>query len=453
MDNRGGDWPRKIAVIGQGIAGMSAAWLLSKRHRVIVYEAEPRFGGHSHTVDAPSPSGPIPVDMGFIVYNEANYPNLAALFRHLGVATAFTDMSFGVSLDDGDLEYASTDLTTLFAQPRNLLRPRFWSMLGDVVRFCRQAPTHACALDAQMTSLGDYLGAAGYGQAFQDDHLLPQAAAIWSASIEAVRELPAAAFIRFLDNHGLLKILDKPLWRTVVGGSRAYVSALTQALRPDARLGVAATRVERTPKGVIVSDSLGARERFDDVVIACHADQGLRLLARPTGAEQAVLGAFCYTPNTAVLHSDARLMPRRRKAWSSWNYIGAKRDGATRELCVTYWMNLLQDLQLGRPLFVTLNPFEPPDPGQVLRTECYRHPLFDVGALRAQKHLWRLQGEDGVWWCGAYFGAGFHEDGLQAGLAVAEAIGGVRRPWNVPQESGRITLGERARPLALEAAA
>src|SRR5580692_2352606 len=224
--------PMKVAVIGQGIAGMSAAWLLSQRHRVTVYDAAPRFGGHSHTVDAPSPTGPIPVDMGFIVYNEANYPNLAAMFRYLGVETAFTDMSFGVSLDEGDLEYASTDLTTLFAQPRNLLRPRFWSMLGDVVRFCKQAPSHACALDARMTSLGDYLGEAGYGRAFQDDHILPQAAAIWSASIEAVRELPAASFIRFFENHGLLKILDKPLWRTVVGGSRSYVERLTEALKP-----------------------------------------------------------------------------------------------------------------------------------------------------------------------------------------------------------------------------
>jgi predicted NAD/FAD-binding protein len=453
VNSLSGPVPQKVAVIGQGIAGMSAAWLLSQRHRVTVYEAQPRFGGHSHTVDAPSSAGPIPVDMGFIVYNEANYPNLAALLRHLGVPTAFTDMSFGVSLDDGDLEYASTDLTTLFAQPRNLLRPRFWSMLGDVVRFSRQAPAAACALDARMTSLGDYLGEAGYGRPFQDDHILPQAAAIWSASIDAVRELPAASFIRFFENHGLLKIVGKPLWRTVVGGSRSYVDRLTAPLRSDARLGVAATRIERMPAGVMVSDETGHAERFDQVVVACHADQGLAMLTASTPAEREILGAFSYTPNVAVLHSDASFMPRRRKAWSSWNYLGQSATGAGRELCVTYWMNLLQDLPRGSPLFVTLNPIRPPDPAKVIRTEHYDHPLFDAAALRAQKRLWSVQGEGGVWWAGAYCGAGFHEDGLQAGLAVAEAFGGVRRPWIVPNESGRIFLGESAAAPVLGEAA
>ncbi|HWA60383.1 MAG TPA: FAD-dependent oxidoreductase [Caulobacteraceae bacterium] len=441
MNKPPGAEPMKIAVIGQGVAGMSAAWLLSQRHEVTVYEAEPRFGGHSHTVEAGGPQGPIPVDMGFIVYNEANYPNLAALFRHLDVETAFTDMSFGVSLDDGGLEYASTDLTTLFAQPRNLLRPRFWSMLADVVRFCRHAPGHACALDADMTSLGDYLGEAGYSRAFQDDHILPQAAAIWSASVDAVRDLPAAAFIRFFENHGLLKILDKPLWRTVVGGSRAYVRKLTAGLAANARLGVAATGVQRIGDGVLVRDARGQVDWYDQVVIACHADQGLALLDRPTAAERDILGAFSYTPNEAVLHADAGFMPKRRKAWSSWNYLGGAGEAGRRRLCVTYWMNLLQGLPREQPLFVTLNPVRPPDPATVIRTEHYRHPLFDAAALRSQKRLWSLQGEGGVWWCGAYFGAGFHEDGLQSGLAVAEALGVVRRPWTVAGESGRIHLG------------
>ncbi|HEY3797011.1 MAG TPA: FAD-dependent oxidoreductase [Caulobacteraceae bacterium] len=434
----------KIAVVGQGIAGMSAAWLLNERHSVTVYEAAPRFGGHSHTVDAPHAGGSIPVDMGFIVYNEANYPNLSALFRHLDVPTAFTDMSFGVSLDKGDLEYASTDLTTLFAQPRNLVRPRFWSMLSELVRFCKTAPGHACALDADMTSLGDYLGQAGYSRAFQDDHILPQAAAIWSASVAAVRELPAASFIRFCENHGLLKILDKPLWRTVTGASRAYVSRLTAGLASGARLGCAATGVARIPSGVLVADETGRVERYDHVVMACHADQGLAMLAQPTPAERAIVGAFSYTRNRAVLHADASLMPRRKKAWSSWNYIG-ETHGDRRDLCVTYWMNLLQDLPRETPLFVTLNPFREPDPTTVLREESYEHPLFDSAALRAQKRMWSVQGDGGVWWCGAYFGAGFHEDGLQAGLAVAEALGGVRRPWDVPDESGRIFLGPSVR--------
>jgi len=295
-----------------------------------------------------------------------------------------------------------------------------------------------------MTSLGDYLGEAGYGRPFQDDHILPQAAAIWSSSVEAVRQLPAASFIRFFENHGLLKILDKPLWRTVVGGSRSYVEPLTRDLRPGARLGVAATRIERTAAGVLVTDATGAVERYDQVVMACHADQGYRMLAQPTAAEQAILGAFTYTPNVAVLHSDPSFMPRRRKAWSSWNYLGKTGSSASRDLCVTYWMNLLQDLPRETPLFITLNPIRPPDPAKVLRTEYYQHPLFDAAALRAQKRLWSVQGEGGVWWAGAYCGAGFHEDGLQAGLAVAEAIGGVRRPWSVANESGRIFLGPTA---------
>lgn len=420
---------------------MSAAWLLGQAHEVTLYEAEPRLGGHSQTVDAPSADGPIPVDMGFIVYNEANYPNLVAMFDHLGVRTKPSDMGFAVSLDDGRLEYGGENFATLFAQWRNLARPRFWSMLRDLVRFYRDAPGHACALDADMTSLGDYLTAQGYGRAFQDDHLLPQAAAIWSATVRDIREYPAAAFIRFCENHGLLKILDRPLWRTVEGGSRAYVARLTAACAGKARLGAAVKGVRRSPAGVLVRDAAGGAERYDHVVVATHADQGLAMLEDASGAERAVLGAFAYSRNLAVLHSDPALMPRRRKTWSAWNYVGLSRAGGEEGLCVTYWMNRLQGLPRETPLFVTLNPARAPDAAKVIRAEVYEHPLFDASALRAQKHLWSLQGEANTWWCGAYFGSGFHEDGLQAGLAVAEALGGVRRPWTVADESGRIRLG------------
>jgi hypothetical protein len=436
----------KIAVVGAGISGMSAAWLLSQNHDVTVFEAAARLGGHSHTVEAPSPAGPIPVDMGFIVYNEANYPNLVALFDHLGVPTKVSDMCFSVSLDEGRLEYGGNDLSTLFAQWRNLVRPRFWSMLSDLLRFYREAPAHACALDAKMTSLGDYLDAQGYGRAFQDDHLLPQAAAIWSTSMRGMRDYPAAAFIRFFENHGLLKILDRPLWRTVDGGSRAYVERLTAAYRDRVRLGAPVTALVRTPAGVLAHSRGGRVDRFDHVVVATHADQALALVEQPTVRERALLGAFNYSRNEAVLHSDASLMPRRRKAWAAWNYVGASDESGDQRLCVTYWMNMLQALPRETPLFVTLNPSRPPDPARTIRTEVYDHPLFDAAAMCAQKDLWSLQGNGGLWWCGSYFGAGFHEDGLQAGLAVAEALGGVRRPWTVADESGRISLG--ASPMA-----
>jgi predicted NAD/FAD-binding protein len=430
----------KIAVVGAGISGMSAAWLLNQAHHVTLYEAQPRLGGHSQTVDAPAARGDIPVDMGFIVYNELNYPNLTALFSHLSVPTKASNMGFAVSLDDGRVEYGGDNLVTLFSQVRNLVRPRFWAMLRDLLRFYREAPGHACALDAEGASLGDYLKAQGYGRAFQDDHLIPQAAAIWSASARDIRDYPAAAFIRFCENHGLLKILDRPMWRTVDGGSRAYVQRLTASLAGRIRQGAPVVGVARTGEGVMVRDASGHAEHFDQVVMATHADQGLQLLDAPTARERAVLGAFGYTRNIAVLHSDLALMPRRRGAWSAWNYIGRGDAGGDQHLCVTYWMNRLQDLPRETPLFVTLNPVIAPDPAKIIRTETYEHPRFDGAALRAQNELWSLQGEGGLWWCGAYFGSGFHEDGLQAGLAVAEQLGGLRRPWTVAGESDRIRL-------------
>jgi predicted NAD/FAD-binding protein len=424
-----------IAVIGTGISGMSAAWLLSQRHDVTVYEQESRLGGHSHTVDAP---GATPVDTGFIVYNDRNYPNLVALFEHLKVPTKASEMSFAVSVDDGALEYGTTTFGQLIAQKRNILRPRFWSMLNDLMRFYREAPSFQETGD-EIASLGDYLDRGRYGRAFRDDHLMPMAAAIWSTPAGRVRDYPAAAMIRFCDNHGLLKVSGRPEWRTVDGGSREYVARLTASYADRVRVGRGVRHVSRTPAGVVVTDASGTTERFDHVVFATHADQALAILSDPSPDETALLGAFQYTRNETILHSDAALMPKRKAIWSSWNYLARTGEGASAP-CVTYWMNRLQSIPEDKPLFVTLNPVKPPRPETVIRTELYEHPLFDEAAIRAQRRIWQLQGRRNSWFCGAYFGSGFHEDGLQAGLAVAEALGGVRRPWTVPNESGRIHL-------------
>ncbi len=426
-----------IAVVGSGVSGLAAAWLLSRRHDVTLYEADRRLGGHGHTVDAPTERGSVAVDTGFIVYNETTYPNFSALLRHLGVASKPSEMSFAVSLDDGALEYNGTNLRGLFAQPANLLRPRFWSMLADLLRFYKNAPADVARIG--LSSLGDYLIAGGYGEAFRDDHLYPMAAAIWSTPGGCVGDYPAAALIRFCDNHGLLQVRDRPIWRTIEGGSRVYIQRLVDALENPPTVGARVRAVERVGDGVRVHVDGGATRTFDQVVLATHADDTLAILDAPSAGERRLLGAFRYAENAATLHRDPALMPRRRSAWASWNYI-ARRGEAAAKPCVTYWMNRLQGISQTTPLFVTLNPDRPLREDLVIQRQTYAHPLFDARAIAAQDDLWSLQGCGGVWFCGAYFGAGFHEDGLQAGLAVAEQLGGVRRPWRVADESGRIRV-------------
>lgn len=440
--------PLRIAVIGSGISGLSAAWLLSRRHHVTLIEREARAGGHSRTIDVDTGSASIPVDTGFIVYNEATYRNLTHLFAHLRVKTLASDMSFSVSLDGGKLEYSgSRDRKGLFAQKRNLISPRFWSMLRDLIRFYREAPAHAGKLG--LATLGEFLAEHKYGRAFRDDHLLPMAAAIWSAPTPAILDYPAEAFIRFCENHGLLKLNDRPRWRTVAGGSRTYVAAMLNDLRGTVNLGRGVARIERVADGVLLTGSDGASERFDRVVVATHADTALKLLADPSDAERRLLSPFRYSRNAAVLHSDPVLMPKRRKTWSSWNYLGTRKPGAaTSDLCVSYWMNRLQDLGPERDLFVTLNPRIPPRPDTVIDSVMFDHPLFNAAALQAQRDFWNIQGERGTYYCGAWLGAGFHEDGLQAGLAVAEMLG-VARPWSLENPSDRLFLAPT--PLALAA--
>lgn len=441
--------PLRIAVVGTGISGLSAAWLLSKRHEVTVYEADERIGGHSNTVDVVTEDRRIAVDTGFIVYNEPCYPNLSALFDHLGVATAATDMSFAVSMDRGRLEYAGRDLAGLFAQPSNLVRPRFWSMIRDLLRFYREAPRDLATLGEE--SLAAYLDRGGYGAAFREDHLYPMAAAIWSTPAAEVGAYPAAAFVRFCDNHGLLRLTGRPAWRTVIGGSREYVARLAVSFADRILLSTPVTAIRRDARGIEIDDARGGRRRFDHVVVATHADRALAMLPDPSADERRLLGAFRYSVNEAVLHGDVDLMPKRRAAWSSWNYLSdAGIDGADRRLSVTYWMNELQPLGAAPDLFVTLNPLREPKAGTVIRRIAYDHPLFDAATGRAQSELWSLQGVARTWFCGAHFGAGFHEDGLQAGLAVAEDLGGLPRPWSVENDSGRIArrpIPDRVRSL------
>jgi predicted NAD/FAD-binding protein len=435
----------KIAVIGTGITGNSAAWLLSQHHNVTVYEQAGNIGGHSNTIDVRHPHGgrAIPVDTGFIVYNKATYPNLCALFDHLGVRTRPSNMSFSVSLDQGRLEYAGNSPLSLFAQKRNLLRPSYWGMLQDIVRFYRSAtelledPTRA------HLTLAEYLDEEDYGDAFIHDHLLPMGSAIWSAPLAEMMDFPAVSFVRFFHNHGLLKLTDRPEWRTVEGGSRSYVERLTMGFRKRIRTGCPVTAIRRTAAGVVVSNALGGQERFDQVVVATHADQALALLADPSEDEGRVLGRFRYQANRAVLHRDTALMPRRKLAWASWNYLGTGLRGANSSVSLTYWMNLLQDIDRRHPLFVTLNPTVEPRIDKKIMETIYDHPIFDTAAVAAQAEIGRLQGVRGTWFCGSYCGYGFHEDGLSAGLAVAEALGAVR-PWTVTDAS---PAGRNARPL------
>lgn len=437
-----GKTPRQsVAVIGSGISGMSAAWLLSSAHDVTVFEKEGRIGGHSNTVFAPVPghAEPIAVDTGFIVYNTLNYPNLIALFEHLGVPTQPSNMSFSASLDRGRLEYAGNNMFTLFAQKRNLFRPRYWRMLSEIKRFYGAAPSLLARPDAETLTLGEYLKSEGYSDALVMDHLLPMGAAIWSSSVEEMAAYPAAAFVRFFESHGLLRITNRPEWRTVDGGSREYVRRITERYADKVQLANGAKSIRRKGGVVFIEDNNGVIHRFDKVLIATHGDEALSLLSDPTKDERELLGNFRYQANETILHRDPTHMPRRKSVWASWNYLTQKQEHDTK-VCVTYWMNLLQNLPTKEPILVTLNPFDEIDPRTEMARFSYMHPIFDQGAIAAQRDLWRLQGVNQTWFAGSYFGHGFHEDGLQAGLAAAEDLGGVRRPWTVEGESNRIYL-------------
>ncbi len=453
----------KIAVIGGGISGLGAALrLVDNGHAVTVYEANDYVGGHSNTVDVTLDGERFGVDTGFLVYNQRTYPNLIALFERLQVPVAESDMSFAVSVGPHAFEWCGSNLRSLFAQPSNALSPRFWRMLADIARFNREATALAATLtggppsatavvtdgaaagagarvavastdpqaSALHTPLGQWLDQRGYGRGFRDDYLLPMAAAIWSCPTRTMLEFPLGSFVRFFANHGLLQVTDRPQWFTVRGGSREYVRRIVARL-PDVRTRSAVQAVLRSRAaghGPVDVVTAAGTERFDEVVLACHSDQALALLADPTQDERDVLGAIRYQPNRAYLHTDTRLMPRRRGAWAAWNYLSegasaSRADGRPEpSVSVTYWLNRLQPLPCETPVLVSLNPLTPPDARTVLRTFDYAHPVFDLEAGQAQRRLAGIQGLRHTWFAGAWAGYGFHEDGLRSGLEVADAV-------------------------------
>ena len=417
-------------MVGSGIAGLTAAWLLSRRHGVTLFEAEDWLGGHTHTIDVRVDGIEAPVDTGFLVFNDRTYPNLLALFEHLGVASALSEMSFSVSLPEAGIEWAGANLATLFAQKSNLLRPSFWGMLRDILRFNREAVELLSRGVPEDLSLGAFLERQGYGVAFRDWYLLPMAAAIWSCPARQMARYPCATFLRFCHNHGLLQISDRPQWRTVEGGGREYVRRMAAEIA-DVRLGTPVRRITRLADAVEVRSADGT-QRFDQVVLACHSDQALALLADAHPDERRLLGGIRYQPNRVLVHTDRTFMPRARAAWSSWNYVSATSDSGRRPVSVSYWLNRLQPLPFRTNVIEPLNPHREPRADSVLARFDYSHPVFDEAAVRAQRELPTIQGRWRTWYCGAWCGFGFHEDGLKSGLRVANALG-VAAPWQPPQ--------------------
>ncbi|TYC50391.1 FAD-dependent oxidoreductase [Rhodobacterales bacterium] len=417
----------RIAVIGSGISGNSAAWALSESHEVVLYEKRTRPGGHSATADIDYDGRKLSVDTGFIVYNELNYPNFTRLLDHLSVPNEASNMSFAVSANNGTLEWSGQNLNTLFAQRSNLLSPRFLRMLRDIFRFNAKSVADLEAGTLRGETLGDYLDREGYSNAFVNDYLLAMGAAIWSTPINEMRAYPVESFVAFFKNHRLLSF-DRPRWRTVSGGSRSYVQRLIAPVRRQMRLGTQVTRITREDGKVYVADLSGNMDCFDHVILASHTDQTLAMLGDATADERQILGAIRYRPNDVYLHRDEALMPRRKNVWASWNYMSDQDAGATRDVTVSYWMNRLQNLDPDRPVFVTLNPYKAPLESKTFARYTYDHPQFDESALRAKERLADIQGRNGTWFCGAWTGNGFHEDGLSSGLAVAKALG-ARIPW------------------------
>ena len=414
----------RIAIIGSGISGLASAYLLREYAEIHLFESASRLGGHSHTVDARFGEISVPVDTGFIVYNPLNYSNLISLFDQLDVPNQASDMSFSVSLNSGAMEYEGS-IKGLLAQPSNLLVPRYWSMLAELVRFYRSAPR--TAYDGPINeSLGAFVARQGYSDAFVADHLLPMGAAIWSCTSGMMLDFPVRSYMRFLENHKLLNFVDRPQWRTVTGGSREYVRRIVAALGPNIHKSTHITGLRRAQGGVVLSIAGQGDVWFDKVILAAHADQSLALITDASALEREILSSFRFQENRAVLHSDPVLMPKRQAAWGSWNYVtGPDHDGG---LCLTYWMNRLQSIDQAYPLYETLNPHIEPDPALIHGEFSYDHPVFDERAILAQARLPEIQGHDNLFFAGAWTGYGFHEDGLKSAIAVVRSLN-VEIPW------------------------
>lgn len=409
----------RIAVVGSGIAGLGSAWLLSQKHDVVLFEADDRLGGHTDTHSVAVGDRVVDVDTGFIVFNETHYPLLTRLFDRLGVASQTTTMSFSVHEERTGLQYNASSLRGLFCQPRNLVDVRYWRLLGDLRRFYREAPA---LLDTEGVgpTLGGYLADHGYSDGFRDAHLVPMASALWSSPSSRILDFPAVHLVRFMANHHMLQLDGRPPWRVVRGGSRGYVEAMTVRWRARVRTNCAVHAIRRSARDVSVTSAAGT-EAFDAIVLACHADDALALLDDASVREKAVLGAFTFQDNETVLHTDARLLPPNRRAWAAWNaHVSAD---AQAPCTVSYWMNALQSIDSTEPLIVTLNCTAAIDPARVLRVRRYRHPLQTHASVAAQRRKADIQGAANTWFAGAWWGHGFHEDGLRSAVEVARALG------------------------------
>lgn len=410
----------RIAIVGSGISGLICAHVLGPHHDVVLFEADSRFGGHSNTVMVTEDATTHSIDTGFIVHNDRNYPNLVRLFDELGMETVDSEMSFAVTDRQTGFTYRATNLNSVFADRKNLLRPTMWRMLADIVRFYRDGNAYLNNPELPDTSIGKFCDDRGYSDAFMDLHLIPMGAAVWSASPKTFDEFPARSLLYFLSNHGLLGVRDRPLWKTLAGGSRTYVEKILDLFGGEALRATPVQSIERSSDFVTVSTEVQSRE-FDQVVLACHSDQALRLLSDPTAAESDVLGAMTYQPNTATLHTDSALMSPKRSAWAAWNY--ERLSGTEEAAPITYDLTSLQRLDTETHYFVSLNSEDRIDPSKVISSFAYAHPVFDAPAIKAQMRWSEISGHNRTHFCGAYWSYGFHEDGIKSGLRVCDALG------------------------------